>query len=463
MARIPEIVTPHRIVKAMIDMLPDYIWNDKTVFLDIACKGGEYLREIYDRLMDCEIMQSKFPNNIERSNHIFKNQIYGIALSQTSFERTTKKLLGEDRNIRIIPDYINKLKSNNKNAILDTLNKEFGKEMKIDVVIGNPPYQETTDGGLNGGKVLYDKFIYSAMSLADITCMIVKNNWMNSDSLKELRETMLAGGLKTLINYSLLGDVFPTMGIAASIINIDKEYATSPAYKLDYCEIQKNSVVNEYSADIRGLGFIPASIFEYEIVKKVQAKTTKSFKEHVIGLSPFGINTNGSLGKNNGFIDESMIKTDGYDILLRYENDIAYTNINSFTKNTDLVNKYKLICPKQIHKNNNPIPKVIGLKPNEICSASFSLMYCDDNGEKAVNVYKYIKTRFFRFLVYCLADSLCGLNSYRVSLVPDQDFTNTSDIDWTQSISNIDKQLYTKYNLSEEEIQHIENTITPIA
>lgn len=51
MARIPEIVTPQKVVKAMVDMLPKAVWNSQTKFLDPACKGGEYLREIYDRLL----------------------------------------------------------------------------------------------------------------------------------------------------------------------------------------------------------------------------------------------------------------------------------------------------------------------------------------------------------------------------------------------------------------------------
>lgn len=43
--------------------------------------------------------------------------------------------------------------------------------------------------------------------------------------------------------------------------------------------------------------------------------------------------------------------------------------------------------------------------------------------------------------------------------VPLQDFTSASDIDWTQSIPDIDKQLYKKYNLSPEEIAFIESKI----
>ncbi len=48
------------------------------------------------------------------------------------------------------------------------------------------------------------------------------------------------------------------------------------------------------------------------------------------------------------------------------------------------------------------------------------------------------------------------------SFVPLQDFTSSSDIDWSQPIEEIDKQLYTKYNLSEDEIAFIERMIKPI-
>ena len=283
--------------------------------------------------------------------------------------------------------------------------------------------------------------------------MIVKNNWMNSDALKGLRDVVIKSGLKTLINYSLLGDIFPNMGIAASIIYIDKNYNGA----IDYKEIVKDKVVNEYVEDMKNSEFIPASKYEYSIVSKVKAITKDSFAHHVVGTNPFGISTNGAI--SNGFVDESVIKTDYYNIGLKYVDNFTYTNLDCFTKNIELVDKYKIICPKQIHKTNNPIPSVLGLRPNNICSGSFSLMYCDADVEKASNVAKYIKTRFFRFLTYCLADSLCGLKAYRVSLVPDQDFTSASNIDWSQSIANIDKQLYKKYNLSEEEVAYIESTI----
>ena len=46
--------------------------------------------------------------------------------------------------------------------------------------------------------------------------------------------------------------------------------------------------------------------------------------------------------------------------------------------------------------------------------------------------------------------------------VPLQDFTEKSDIDWSKSISEIDKQLYKKYQLSNEEIKFIEDNVQPM-
>ena len=46
--------------------------------------------------------------------------------------------------------------------------------------------------------------------------------------------------------------------------------------------------------------------------------------------------------------------------------------------------------------------------------------------------------------------------------IPLQDFTEKSDIDWNKSIPEIDRQLYNKYNLTEEEIGFIEKMIKPM-
>lgn len=52
--------------------------------------------------------------------------------------------------------------------------------------------------------------------------------------------------------------------------------------------------------------------------------------------------------------------------------------------------------------------------------------------------------------------------NFKSEVIPVQDFTENSDIDWTKDLSNIDLQLYEKYKLSNEEIQFIEESIKPM-
>ena len=74
------------------------------------------------------------------------------------------------------------------------------------------------------------------------------------------------------------------------------------------------------------------------------------------------------------------------------------------------------------------------------------------------NAMKYIKTKLTRGLLGIKKTTQHNPPS-KWSFIPIQDFTQNSDIDWTKSIAEIDKQLYKKYNLSQEEINFIETNV----
>lgn len=71
---------------------------------------------------------------------------------------------------------------------------------------------------------------------------------------------------------------------------------------------------------------------------------------------------------------------------------------------------------------------------------------------------KYILSKFTRALLGVLKVTQ-GNKPETWSYVPLQDFSSNSDIDWSQSIPEIDQQLYRKYGLSEEEINFIETHV----
>ena len=76
-----EVFTPPEIANEVLDMLPDEIWsNPNATFLDPACKSGVFLREIAKRLING--LEEEFPILEERLEHIFKHQLFGIAITE---------------------------------------------------------------------------------------------------------------------------------------------------------------------------------------------------------------------------------------------------------------------------------------------------------------------------------------------------------------------------------------------
>ena len=79
----------------------------------------------------------------------------------------------------------------------------------------------------------------------------------------------------------------------------------------------------------------------------------------------------------------------------------------------------------------------------------------------AANLCKYLTTKFARFL-HSLAKSSQDATSKTFRFVPTENFTTESEIDWSKSVNEVDQRLYSKYNLTEEEIEYIEESIKPM-
>ena len=78
--------------------------------------------------------------------------------------------------------------------------------------------------------------------------------------------------------------------------------------------------------------------------------------------------------------------------------------------------------------------------------------------QEANSCMKYIKSKFARTMLGIL--KITQHNQRPAwKYVPIQDFTSRSDIDWSQSISDIDVQLYKKYGLDDKEIEFIESHV----
>lgn len=84
-----------------------------------------------------------------------------------------------------------------------------------------------------------------------------------------------------------------------------------------------------------------------------------------------------------------------------------------------------------------------------------------DNKDDAEAMLKYIKTKFARAMLGTLKVTQDNPRETWQN-VPLQNFSCDSDIDWSKSIADIDKQLYKKYGLTQEEIDFVEEKIKPM-
>ncbi|MBR3083810.1 MAG: Eco57I restriction-modification methylase domain-containing protein [Oscillospiraceae bacterium] len=125
--------------------------------------------------------------------------------------------------------------------------------------------------------------------------------------------------------------------------------------------------------------------------------------------------------------------------------------------------KYKVLVPKAAGsgKFGDSFPEMIVVPPEVAFTQTYISIGTFDSEVEAINLSKYIKSRFCRALLYVLKvtqDNLPG--SWR--FIPKQDFTPASDIDWSKSIPEIDQQLYAKYGLDAAEIEFIETHVKPM-
>lgn len=145
---------PIRMVHEELDKLPKEVWNSKTTFLETQCESSLYLCGIFDRLMECDKLIKEFPNKQERAEHIFKNQLFGIAVDDFKCivsQRTLYGYIGRYDNIKCIENYSELIKNKNNKIINKAIKNRFGKK-KFDVIIAKPTNQQIEEWKQNHKK-----------------------------------------------------------------------------------------------------------------------------------------------------------------------------------------------------------------------------------------------------------------------------------------------------------------------
>lgn len=481
-----EIFTPPELVNKILDSLPSELWSNRNArFLDPMTKSGVFLREIAKRLM--KGLEKQIPDRQTRINHVFKNQIFGIAITELTALLARRSVYcsktangkysvctdftNEQGNIlfnRIEHTWVNgKCKfcgageenyergTDLESHAYEFIHTEHPEElfnMKFDVIIGNPPYQLDTGGAGRQAKPIYNLFVEQAKKLnPKYLVMIIPSRWFAGGmGLDEFRNMMMNDNhITTLIDYTNAKDCFPQNSISGGVCYFLRERdktATCNFVNINNGEIKKTTrPLNEFPVLVRYNDAV-------SIIRKIL-----SFKEICINtiispLMPFGMSTN-YRGKAE--------KTKENNITLHASTGVSYIKKDEITNGLDLIDKYKVMISKTSAEHAGEpgrdgkfrvlTSSMKVLKPFEVCTHSYFIIGSYEQEQQAVNLISYLKTKFVRFL---LLQSMSSINLSKLvfSFVPIQDFNNA----WNDDLLN------KKYKLNDKEIQFIESMIRPM-
>lgn len=491
-----EVFTPPKLANEILDLLPEELWKDKNAtFLDPVSKSGVFLREIAKRLL--EGLKDEIPDLQKRIDHIYTKQIFGIGITELTSLLSrrsvycTKEANHEkyaictefnDKQGNIFFDETKHHWKNGRCSFCGASQSEYEREeglethayqfihnnlpdkiknMKFDVIIGNPPYQ-ISDGGHGASALpIYQKFVEQAKKLNPrFLTMVIPSRWFTGGrGLDEFRSEMLNDDrLRIIHDYLNSSDCFPGVEIKGGICYFlwDRDHRGQ-------CSVYTHKNNNQISSSTRPLLEKGMDVFirnseQISILKKVKSLKEESFASFVTANDPFGFDVR----QENSYKRVKPIfskKPFNQSIKLYYygwqKEGLGYVDKKYIRKGQDLINKWKVYISKA-YGAGEEYPHQILNKPflgekGSVCTETYTLIGPFKTKDEANNVISYIKTRFFRFIVFTLKNTQSA--SQKVySLVPMQDFSEP----WT------DEKLYKKYNLTKEEIEFIESMIRPM-
>ena len=363
-------------------------------------------------------------------------------------------------------DLINKIK-NQSELFIKKVHDLIGKDMKINAIVGNPPYQINDGSGASddAANPIYQIFVRIAKQIRpEYFSLIMPSKWMIGGKavLKPFRKEMMEDKhIVSIFDYEDSGECFNGQHIDGGIcyflwsrkhdglIN----YIYKPTNEKSICSIRP---LSDGNSDI-----IIRDNRRQSIIDKVSK--LQSFSQIVSARKPFGINTDIFNNKssypeyklNDKPYENSVLLWGVYGIKGGAKRITGYIDSNAIKKNRQWINKYKLFISKAYSADAIVPPEVIVSPPRTVCSETFLVIGPFNNQEELMYCKKYMETDFFRVLLFF------GRGTMQVSqevfrFIPLQDFTFNSDVDWNKSIIEIDLQLFRKYKLSIKEISFIE-------
>lgn len=481
------VVTPSNICDDMIALLPEEclraVANGNGKLLDIAGTAGEFAMALAKRMTALEIDKA-----------IIANSIYTIPKSKLCYEliRKVYEMLGlnvqniakqieavymfdKNHNPGLTQERIVKIISQNKSfdqiKLTDTP-QEGAEPVKFEAVIGNPPYQKEDGGAKKSAQPIYQKFVFIAEKIeAKYLSLITPTRWFaGGKGLDDFRDHMLDNAhIKELHDYTHPEDVFPDTNNRGGICYFfqDNNYINTTAPYVHVVTHMKNdiTVASNRLMRIGNLDIFVRYIQSIPILDKVGIlnNAAPTLSNYISPRKPFGIESNIIKSQQFHRSTEKMIEPVKCYAKGKITGYVEKAIVSNYSEYGDL---WKVYLPRAnnigTELNDDNLNAFVG-EAGSICTEAYLFVGIGLklNQYSAINLQIYLQTKFARFF-HLLAKASHDATSKTYRFVPLQDFTEHSDIDWSQPIDKIDQQLFDKYHLLPEEQEFIKKIIKPM-
>ena len=451
------LTTPRYVIQ---DKVTEEVFRTDSHILEINSKSGLYPLYVAYNIYRCRVEEAKKKYGevgIGFSKNLWDATIEEniLVVCKTPMAKSiTKRTLAGFRDTKVNAQYYPNLIENiseRPEAVVNTFRdgKHFWKinnntNMKLDAIVGNPPYQVMDGGAKSSAKPVYQHFVSLSKSIKpNFLSMIMPAKWFNGGKgLDDFRSDMLSDNrIARLYDFIDGHDCFPTVDIAGGICY----FLWNSIYK-GKCHVttQFNGNRVENDRELNSGDVFIRHIEELSILDKIGCE---KFFLSIYPRKPFGLSTD-------------IKPTNEGDIILRYPGGRGTFKSSLVTTNKDLIGKWKVVTSYATAEHagetdKNGQKRIIStleiLEPNVVCSETYLLVAVFDSKIEAENMLSYIKTRFVRALIAMITTTQ-HLARANFRFVPLQDFSKP----WT------DAELYAKYKLTEEEISFIESMIKPM-
>ena len=355
---------------------------------------------------------------------------------------------------------------NGRSISYETLRKKGSELMKFDFIVGNPPYQSDVQNQGDRANPIYDKFMDEAYKIADVVELIHPARFLFNagQTSKQWNKKMLNDEHFTVLHYepdasSVFSNTDIKGGIAITLRNARKKFGAIETFT-SFSEL--NDIVRKVSKKEGSSSRLNSIIASQGLYR---------FSDTFFEIFP---NASSLMGKGTGAKIVSSIMEKLTDVFTDEEtgaDDVRFLGrINgqrvwkwikrNYLVTNEYLDTYNLLIPEANNsgKFGETLTEPSFAEPGEGSADTFLSAGIFHTKAETLIFAKYMKTKFFRALLGVKkVTQHCPPPVW--AMVPLQDFTPASDIDWSRSIPEIDQQLYAKYGLSDTEINFIESHV----